>query len=148
MGDLEEVLKTTWLKFRKQYLHCQKAVNLVNKPFNLTKLAIKTRQILLSDYLYLSKNEGYLLTLIDSLSRVTVLLHCKSANAENVVKILCKFHSFYELDENFLLVSDQGSHFMNQVVDLFLKQSGGAHYFTCVYAPFSNGSTEVQNRVF
>eukprot|EP00924_Labyrinthula_sp_SR-Ha-C_P007483 augustus_masked-scaffold_24-processed-gene-4.39-mRNA-1 protein AED:1.00 eAED:1.00 QI:0/0/0/0/1/1/5/0/633 len=85
-------------------------------------------------------------TLITTDNKITGKLKTLEPNTENVVKILWKLNSFYELDENFLLVSNQGSHFMNQVVDLFLKQSGGARYFTCAYARFTNGSIEMQNR--
>eukprot|EP00924_Labyrinthula_sp_SR-Ha-C_P001961 snap_masked-scaffold_30-processed-gene-3.44-mRNA-1 protein AED:0.49 eAED:0.50 QI:0/-1/0/1/-1/1/1/0/1792 len=144
--DVANLLMEGWVRFRRQCVHCQRPVKVMRRPFNITTLAKRCREVLLSDFLYLSKKEGYLLTEIDSLSRLTVLHKCKNADASAVVQGLWKFHSYYELAEDFVLASDKGSHFVNQVVTTFIQESGGSQKFSCAYAPYTNGATEVQNR--
>eukprot|EP00924_Labyrinthula_sp_SR-Ha-C_P012153 snap_masked-scaffold_26-processed-gene-4.103-mRNA-1 protein AED:1.00 eAED:1.00 QI:0/-1/0/0/-1/1/1/0/509 len=118
----------------------------MRRPFNVTSLGKRCTEFILSDFLYLSKREGYILTLIVSLSRLTMLHRCKKVKASEVVKALWIFHAHYELADDFVLISDKGSHFLNQVVTEFVKESGGSQRFSCAYAPFTNGATEVQNR--
>eukprot|EP00924_Labyrinthula_sp_SR-Ha-C_P012394 augustus_masked-scaffold_10-processed-gene-5.57-mRNA-1 protein AED:1.00 eAED:1.00 QI:0/0/0/0/1/1/3/0/1641 len=144
--DVANLLMEGWVRFRRQCVHCQRPVKVIRRPFNITTLAKRCREVLLSDFLYLSKKEGYILTEIDSLSRLTVLHKCKNADASAVVQGLWKFHSYYELAEDFVLASDKGSHFVNQVVTTFIQESGGSQKFSCAYAPYTNGATEVQNR--
>eukprot|EP00924_Labyrinthula_sp_SR-Ha-C_P016106 augustus_masked-scaffold_4-processed-gene-19.9-mRNA-1 protein AED:1.00 eAED:1.00 QI:0/0/0/0/1/1/4/0/788 len=52
----------------------------------------------------------------------------------------------FSVRKAFLLISDQGSHFVNQVVQKFLRQSGGAQRLTAAYVSQTNGTVEVQNR--
>ena len=44
-------------------------------------------------------------------------------------------------------VSDQGSHFKNEVIEALKRQLGAHHHFTTAYAPWSNGTVEVMNRL-
>ena len=43
-------------------------------------------------------------------------------------------------------VSDQGSHFKNEVVAEFNRMLGTNHHFTVPYTPWSNGTVEVVNK--
>eukprot|EP00924_Labyrinthula_sp_SR-Ha-C_P002457 maker-scaffold_16-augustus-gene-5.18-mRNA-1 protein AED:0.67 eAED:0.67 QI:0/0/0/1/0.5/0.33/3/0/2013 len=98
------------------------------------------------DEIHAGLQEGYVLTLIDALSRVTLLKQCKNANATNVMNILWEWHSHYDLADDFILLSDKGSHYVNAVVDAFVRQSGESQKFTVAYAPYTNGAAEIQNK--
>eukprot|EP00924_Labyrinthula_sp_SR-Ha-C_P015665 snap_masked-scaffold_4-processed-gene-6.27-mRNA-1 protein AED:0.40 eAED:0.40 QI:0/0/0/0.5/1/1/2/0/364 len=144
--QVADLLMKGWKRVSRQCIHCQRPVEMMRRSFNITMLAKRCREVILRDFLYLSKKESYILTMINSLSRSTVLHKCKNADASAVVKGLWTFHSYYELAEEFILVSDKGSHLLNQVVAKFVGESGGSQRFSCAYAPFTNGATEVQNR--
>ena len=68
-------------------LHCDRVPKLLRTPLNVTELAKETGEVLHADYLYINKS-GYILTLVDSLSRKTWLKYCVSASADNVVDIV------------------------------------------------------------
>ena len=40
------------------------------------------------------------------------------------------------------LVSDQGSHFKNHLIQQFIEETHVGHHFTTVYCPWANGSVE------
>eukprot|EP00924_Labyrinthula_sp_SR-Ha-C_P012208 maker-scaffold_10-snap-gene-0.14-mRNA-1 protein AED:0.36 eAED:0.38 QI:0/0/0/1/0/0/2/0/447 len=133
-------------KLRSQCLHCQRPSKVIRRPLAINELPSECRAVLMSDYLYISPEEGYALNLIDALSRVTLLKQCKNANVTNVVNILWEWHSHYNLDDDFILLSDKGSHYVNAVVDALVRQSAASQKFTVAYAPYTNGATEIQNK--
>eukprot|EP00924_Labyrinthula_sp_SR-Ha-C_P005598 snap_masked-scaffold_92-processed-gene-0.14-mRNA-1 protein AED:1.00 eAED:1.00 QI:0/-1/0/0/-1/1/1/0/729 len=133
-------------KLRIQCLHCQRPSKVIRRPLAINELPSECRVVLMSDYLYISPEEGYALTLIDALSRVTLLKQCKNANVTNVVNILWEWHSHYDLDDDFILLSDKGSHYVNAVVDAFVRQSAVSQKFTVAYAPYTNGAAEIQKK--
>ncbi|RAN79793.1 hypothetical protein B5P41_35575, partial [Bacillus sp. SRB_28] len=47
----------------------------------------------------------------------------------------------------FTHVSDQGTHFKNQVVSDLCSRLHISHHFTTAYTPWANGSVEVVNRL-
>eukprot|EP00924_Labyrinthula_sp_SR-Ha-C_P001128 maker-scaffold_7-snap-gene-14.9-mRNA-1 protein AED:0.41 eAED:0.53 QI:0/0/0/0.5/1/1/2/0/152 len=63
------------------------------------------------------------MTLIDALSRVTMLKDFKNVNAINVRSL-----------------------YVNAVVDTFVRQNGASQKFTVAYDPYTNGATEIQNK--
>ena len=129
---------------RRKCLHCQRTPNMIRRPLRLTKLATEPGQILHSDFLYVNK-KGYIVTLVDSLSRKTMLHYSENANAMAVVEILMKWNAAFELKDNFVLVSDNGSHYVNQVLDLAKIHLRFQQSFTVAYAPWTNGSGEAIN---
>lgn len=44
-------------------------------------------------------------------------------------------------------VSDRGTHFKNEMMELLRKRLGGTHHFTTAHCPRANGSVEVVNRL-
>ncbi|POM64854.1 LOW QUALITY PROTEIN: Hypothetical protein PHPALM_19574 [Phytophthora palmivora] len=44
-------------------------------------------------------------------------------------------------------VSDQGTHYKNQLLEMLQKSYGSAHHFTTAYCPWANGTVEVMNRL-
>eukprot|EP00924_Labyrinthula_sp_SR-Ha-C_P001751 maker-scaffold_64-snap-gene-0.8-mRNA-1 protein AED:0.77 eAED:0.77 QI:0/0/0/0.33/0/0/3/0/282 len=81
-----------------------------------------------------------------SLTRLTLLTYAETANSEVVVDALWRWHSHFILADEFLLVTDQGSHFVNAVVTKFLKESNGLHKMTAAYISQTAGTVEVQNK--
>ena len=95
-------------RIRNRCLHCDRHPKLVRTPLNITELAESTNEILHSDYLYVNKH-GYILTLMDSLSRKTYLKFCPAPTAEYVVDALLEWRAAFTLNKDFVLVTDNGS---------------------------------------
>eukprot|EP00924_Labyrinthula_sp_SR-Ha-C_P012209 maker-scaffold_10-snap-gene-0.21-mRNA-1 protein AED:0.45 eAED:0.46 QI:0/0/0/1/0/0/2/0/199 len=108
---------------------------IVRRPLNITEFGDKARRVLYADFLHINTH-GWVLTLIDSLTRLTLLTYAKTAYTEVVVDALWKWHSHFILADEFFLVTDQGSHFVNTVLTKFLKESNGQ----------TAGTVEVQNK--
>eukprot|EP00924_Labyrinthula_sp_SR-Ha-C_P002665 snap_masked-scaffold_13-processed-gene-3.32-mRNA-1 protein AED:1.00 eAED:1.00 QI:0/0/0/0/1/1/2/0/1264 len=139
------LLKATLDKLHTQCLHCQRPSLVVKRPLNITEFGSRARQVLYADFLYINQ-AGWILVIVDSLTRVTSLLYTKTVDANAVVKGLWKWHAYFQLGGNFLLVTDQGSHFVNQVVRKFVLQANGTQKLTAAYVSQTNGTVEVQNR--
>eukprot|EP00924_Labyrinthula_sp_SR-Ha-C_P007362 maker-scaffold_24-snap-gene-0.13-mRNA-1 protein AED:0.39 eAED:0.40 QI:0/0/0/0.5/1/1/2/0/835 len=146
---IEKGLKALFLqtlkKFRRQCLHCQRRSLIINRPLNVTEFGREARQVLYSDFLYINRS-GWILTVVDSLTRTTLLHFCPKVEAKEVVKALWKWHAHFHLAPEFLLVTDQGSHFVNQMVNDFFKSCNGTHRVTAAYISQTTGTVEVQNR--
>eukprot|EP00924_Labyrinthula_sp_SR-Ha-C_P010481 maker-scaffold_70-snap-gene-0.115-mRNA-1 protein AED:0.77 eAED:0.86 QI:0/0/0/0.5/0/0/2/0/635 len=80
------------------------------------------------------------------LTRLTLLTYAETANSEVVVDALWRWHSHFILADEFFLVTDQGSHFVNTIVTKFLKESNGLHKMTAAYVSQTAGTVEVQNK--
>ena len=130
---------------RRKCIHCQRSPHILKRPYQLTKLPRNCRSILTSDYLYI-KDKSYLLVLVDVFSRKTCLQHCDSASASNVVKMLLNFRGSYGLDENFLLITDGGSHFSNEIMTELQEKMRFTQHFSVAYCPWQNGAAEVTNK--
>eukprot|EP00924_Labyrinthula_sp_SR-Ha-C_P000042 augustus_masked-scaffold_60-processed-gene-0.71-mRNA-1 protein AED:0.69 eAED:0.69 QI:0/-1/0/1/-1/1/1/0/2071 len=131
--------------FRRQCMHCQKPSLVVRRTFNITEWGSRSGEVLLADFLYINST-GWILTLVDSLTRTTILRYCKKATADNLVSILWDWNSHFQLRDDFILVTDKGSHFTSNVVEKFLRESGCSHKFTATYVSYTAGAVEVQNR--
>eukprot|EP00924_Labyrinthula_sp_SR-Ha-C_P012090 snap_masked-scaffold_26-processed-gene-3.61-mRNA-1 protein AED:1.00 eAED:1.00 QI:0/0/0/0/1/1/2/0/239 len=126
-------------------MHCEEISLIIRRPLNITEFGDKARKVLYACFLYINAH-GWVLTLIDSLTRLTLLTYTKTSNAEVVVDVLWKWHSHFILADEFFLVTDQGSHFVNTVVTKFLKESNGLHKMTIAYIIQTAGTVEVQNK--
>eukprot|EP00924_Labyrinthula_sp_SR-Ha-C_P016187 snap_masked-scaffold_4-processed-gene-21.51-mRNA-1 protein AED:1.00 eAED:1.00 QI:0/-1/0/0/-1/1/1/0/2106 len=142
---LNKCLEDTMDRMRKQCLHCQRRILIVKRPLNITEFGARARDIIYTDFLYVNSC-GWILTIIDSLTRITSLSFTSVIDANAVLEGLWKFHASFQLGPKFLLVSDQGSHFVNTVVKKFIIQSGGSHKMTAAYVSQTAGTVEVQNR--
>eukprot|EP00924_Labyrinthula_sp_SR-Ha-C_P013365 snap_masked-scaffold_45-processed-gene-1.99-mRNA-1 protein AED:1.00 eAED:1.00 QI:0/-1/0/0/-1/1/1/0/74 len=74
-----------------------------------------------------------MLTLIDALSRVTILKNLKDVSITNVINILLEWHTRSDLADDFILLSVKGSHYVNVAVDAFVRQSRASQKFTMTY---------------
>eukprot|EP00924_Labyrinthula_sp_SR-Ha-C_P014088 maker-scaffold_56-snap-gene-1.74-mRNA-1 protein AED:0.51 eAED:0.52 QI:0/0/0/1/0/0/2/0/180 len=54
--------------YRNRCLHCQKSPRIIRRPYHLTSLAKKARDIIHPDYLYINET-GYVLVILDSATR-------------------------------------------------------------------------------
>ena len=134
-------VETLLQRLRNRCLHCDRHPKLLRTPLNITELAEKPNEILHSDYLYVNKH-GYILTLVDSLSRKTYLKYCPAPTAEHVVDALLDWRAAFNLNKDFVLVSDNGSHFANKILKDLQKRLNYAHRFSIAYSPWTNGAAE------
>lgn len=98
------------IEFLRQIcLHCDRKPTLTRRPLYSIPHSSEPNTILHSDYLYIK--DGYLLTLVDDLSRKVMLLKTDFANSWSVVKKLTRWKSQNGLPDEFTLMTDQGSHY-------------------------------------
>ena len=109
--------------------------------------AKKPNQMLHFDFLYMDKNE-YLLVVKDDLSSFVELFVCENADHFAVVDSLMWWNARYGLNQGTVFISDQGSHFKNQVMEDMVRLLRVDHRFTPAHSPRSNGTVEVVNRIF
>jgi transposase InsO family protein len=83
----------------------------------------------------------YIFTIQDCLSKNCILLPVKHANAEEVAKGLTEKMICY-FDPPSAILTDQGTHLQNKLLDEFAKLFGINKYYTTAYHPQSNGSIE------
>eukprot|EP00924_Labyrinthula_sp_SR-Ha-C_P007787 augustus_masked-scaffold_28-processed-gene-3.89-mRNA-1 protein AED:1.00 eAED:1.00 QI:0/0/0/0/1/1/4/0/502 len=113
---LKEILK----RLTVVCMHCTKGAKLAGRQRDITVLGSRPREILLMDFLYVDES-GYILVLVDSLSRKLQLSYKKGATALAAARALCWWRSRYGFLENFVLFTDRG------------------------YSPFTNGGVETTN---
>ena len=138
--DWEQVLR----RLRNGCLHCQRRPKILPRPLKLTDLGQQPREVLLSDFLYVNVH-GYLLTILDSLSRKIFLKFCKIPNVDIVVQGLMEFRAHYNLSDEFLLITDNGSYYASQVFQELRERLRFRHKFSVAYCPWTNGATESIN---
>ena len=98
------------------------------------------------DYLHV-EGKGKVLALVDQFSRKTTLTYTESANAETAAQAILDFDASFVLPDTFTLVTDNGSHFANELLQELLKKLRGKHLFSIAYQPWTNGAMEVRNRM-
>eukprot|EP00924_Labyrinthula_sp_SR-Ha-C_P003686 snap_masked-scaffold_3-processed-gene-2.39-mRNA-1 protein AED:0.48 eAED:0.48 QI:0/-1/0/1/-1/1/1/0/1861 len=143
-GIKKKDLKNLLTVFRGRCLHCQRGPRLLRRPLHLTKFANKARDLLGADYLYINST-GYILTLIDSVTRKVQLTYAERPSSEDMAIALEKWRADFGFSEVFTIATDNGSHFANSLLNELAKRIGFEQYFTVVYSPWTNGSTEVMN---
>eukprot|EP00924_Labyrinthula_sp_SR-Ha-C_P011944 augustus_masked-scaffold_156-processed-gene-0.1-mRNA-1 protein AED:1.00 eAED:1.00 QI:0/0/0/0/1/1/3/0/626 len=70
----------------------------------------------------------------------------ETADARTVVRALSKFHTYWRLEGEFTLVTDRGSHFANQLLELLQKEVRFTHNYAVSYASWTNGEVEIVHR--
>ena len=142
---LEEVtLKDLVLALRRKCMHCQRAPRLLRHPREMTFLADSPNQIIHSDYLFVNE-AGYILTLLDNFSSKVYLHFADAPTAGNVVQGLMRWRAHFSLQVNFMLVTDNGSHYTNGLLEEIATELRIKQSFTVAYAPWTNGIIERVN---
>jgi len=119
----------------------------VPRPWLDTMHATRPNQVIYFDYTFIREAgadtpDGYthVLVLTDGYSKFTELVPTTSANAETVVRALLDWFKRFGVVKQW--VSDQGSHFLNDVMEQLRVALHADHHFTAAYAPWSNGRVE------
>eukprot|EP00924_Labyrinthula_sp_SR-Ha-C_P015798 snap_masked-scaffold_4-processed-gene-9.8-mRNA-1 protein AED:1.00 eAED:1.00 QI:0/0/0/0/1/1/2/0/92 len=89
-------MKETIDRMHLQCMHCQRRSLIVRRSVNLIKLGSRAWSILYADFLYINPT-GCVLTIIDSLTRITSLSYIKVPTAVSVVQGLWKFNTSLSL---------------------------------------------------
>eukprot|EP00924_Labyrinthula_sp_SR-Ha-C_P015340 snap_masked-scaffold_87-processed-gene-0.0-mRNA-1 protein AED:0.48 eAED:0.48 QI:0/-1/0/1/-1/1/1/0/1690 len=132
-------------KLKRLCLHCDKDLKLERRIYKEIPHAVDSSELLLhSDFMKVYS--GYLLVLVEDISRKVLMIYDPSPSAHVVVKGLVRWRAEHGMPSRFKLSTDNGSHFCNQIVSEFNSIYGGQHHFSVVYSPWSNGSIEVMNR--
>lgn len=124
-----------------------KGGKIVPRPWSETIDCATRNEVLHFDYLYMGKSFGpstYLLVLKDHATHYTELIVADSASSNVVVDALLAWHSRFGLPTTW--VSDNGSHFKNEVMDELCRRLRSKQQFTPAYSPWVNGSVERVNR--
>ena len=115
----------------------------VPRPLSSTAHALRPNEIVHFDYLFLGESdddEKYVLVVKDDLSSYCWLKPCSSANAEHTTTVLAQWIRTFTAPRTW--VSDQGSHFKNEVLRFLAKSHSIKHNFSVAYSPWANGTVE------
>ena len=92
-----------------------------------------------------SKDCEYILVAVDYVSKWVEALPCRAADAKHARKM---FHEiiFPRFGTPRMVISDGGSHFINQTFRNFLKELGGKHNIATPYHPQTSRQAETSNK--
>ncbi|OWZ15878.1 hypothetical protein PHMEG_00010406 [Phytophthora megakarya] len=99
------------------------------------------------DFLYLGESFGdskYVLVLKDHATHFVELVICDNANSSVTAEAILAWHSRFGAPP--LWISDNGSHFKNEVISELRRRLKSQQTFTPAYCPWINGSVERVNR--
>ena len=119
-------------------LHCISHPSIFKRPAGPTPLGTTPGEVLYADFVYVNEH-GYILAIVDSLTRKTHLKYCKYADSDAYVEGLLEWRAAFNLHKDFLIVTDRGSHFANAVAEQLTFKLRGRHSFAISYAAWSNG---------
>lgn len=124
-----------------------KGGKIIPRPWSETIRSTRRNEILHLDFLYMGESHTltkYLLVIKDDASHFTELVMCDSPTSEIVVDALLMWQSRFGLPDT--IITDNGSHFYNEMVALLIKKLKRHHTFVPAYSPWINGSIERVNR--
>ncbi len=144
--------KTQIRRFIDKCLHCLRVKDsMIPRPFGYAMHATKSNKIIHYDFLFIGKTRTdydhkfqYVLVIKDDLSNFVELIACEAADHFTVVEGLMNW--FKRFGIVYQHVSDQGSHFKNQVVQELCARLHIQQHFVTAYTPWANGTVEVVNR--
>ena len=87
----------------------------------------------------------YILLAIDYVSKWVEAIPTRTNDAKFVAQFL-RSHIFSRFGTPLALITDNGTHFCNKVIDKVLQKYGVRHRTSLAYHPQSNGQAEVSNR--
>ena len=92
-----------------------------------------------------SYNNLYILLAVDYVSKWVEAISTRTNDAKVVAQFL-RSHIFSRFGTPRALITDNGTHFCNKVIDRVLQKYGVRHRTSLAYHPQSNGQAEVSNR--
>ena len=93
----------------------------------------------------LSYGQKYILVAVDYVSKWIEAIACAKDDSLTVTKFL-KSNIFVRFGVPKAIISDQGTHFCNRLMEKVLRKYGVFHRMATPYHPQSNGQAEVSNR--
>ncbi|KAJ9566947.1 hypothetical protein OSB04_002913 [Centaurea solstitialis] len=93
----------------------------------------------------ISNNCSYILVAVDYVSKWVEAMACHSNDAKTVIKFLQK-QIFSRFGTPCALISDEGTHFINKVLEDVLEKYDIRHRVATAYHPQTNGLAELSNR--
>ena len=92
-----------------------------------------------------SYNNLYILLAVDYVSKWVKAIPTHTNDAKVVAQLL-RSHIFSRIGTPRALITDNGTHFCNKMIDKVLQKYGVRHRTSLAYHPQSNGQAEVLNR--
>ena len=92
-----------------------------------------------------SFNNLYILLAVDYVSKWVEAIPTRTNDARVVAQFL-RSHIFSRFDTPRALITDNGTHFFNKMIDKVLLKYGVRHRTSLAYHPQTNGQAEVSNR--
>ena len=92
-----------------------------------------------------SYNNLYILLAVDYVSKWVEAIPTRTNDAKVVAQFL-RSHIFSRFGTPRALITNNGTHFCNKVIDKVLQKYGVRHRTSLAYHPQSNGQAEVSNR--
>jgi transposase InsO family protein len=108
--------------------------------------AVKPNDMIHFDWCYIGASEAgpkYILVIKDDCTKYVMLFARASADAKTTKECLLQWMATFGVCLNW--VSDQGSHFKNELIKELQHSLGGSHHFHPARCPWANGSVEVVN---
>ena len=126
-------------------LHCLtgKTGHKIPRPLSATIHGKKPNDVIHFDYLYMGQgiaNLKHNLVIRDDLSSFLWIVPASNADAETAASELAKWIRVFTVMP--ALVTDQGSHFKNRVMEELAEDHRIKHNFTVAYSPWVNGTVE------
>ena len=141
-------MKADVTKFVDGCLHCVAALTgeRIPRPLASTLHADAPNQILHFDFLSLYKKADYpyALVLKDDFSNFVRIIPCTNCTAMEAARGITEWVSTF--GHPLTLISDNGSHFRNSLLEELKQVWGVAHKFHHSYTPWANGTVEIANR--
>ena len=140
-----ESLKEDVKEFVNGCIHClmTRTGETIPRPLGCALHGTKPNEVVHLDFLYMGSSFStlkYLLLMKDDLSGYVWIKGFESANAEAAAELVSQWVASFGCMK--WMVTDQGSHFANELIRELTKEYKVKHHFTTAYSPWTNGSIE------
>ena len=133
-------------KFIKECPCCQK-MSAIKIPVNTTPFITSTEQpmeVINIDFVGPFHDKKYILVMVDTFTRWVELYCCPDATAKSAAQSLLAYFGRFGCPR--AIRSDRGSHFANEVIQIFLQLVGVNHNLTLAYSSQENAKVERVNK--
>ncbi|GMF20134.1 unnamed protein product [Phytophthora fragariaefolia] len=144
-----ERLQSHVKNFVSKCLQCKhlKGGKLIQRPWSEPRSVPMRNEVLHMDYLSMDDSYGptkYVLVLKDELTHFCELIPCDSPTSTVAATAMLDWHKRFGMPA--MWMSDQGTHFKNELMAELRQRLKGVHTFVPVYTPWVNGTVERLNR--
>lgn len=137
-------------KFVSTCLHCARSRggHVIPRPLLRTIAATAPNELIHFDFMHVHSSPEQpveaLLVVRDDFSHFVMLFPCEKQDSDVTVHGLQQWFALFGVVKYWS--SDQGSHFVNEVMAKLQRLLAAEHRFTAAYAPWSNGKMERSNK--